>query len=103
MLRLVLLKVGLQKEDINRFCLIEICPTNMRIPERELGLHEFPLIVQTRHLDLPDPFQFELRTKPSTSLQFVINVPDKVRPHTLRIQVSPVTTARECVKLFQDR
>ncbi|KAI6647227.1 Multiple PDZ domain protein-like [Oopsacas minuta] len=102
-LRLVMQKGGLQREDINRFTLIESCPSNPRIPEKELGLHEYPLIIHMRHLDMPEPFTFELRTRPSTSLQFVINVPDKVINHTLRIQIAPVTTARECITLFKGR
>ena len=96
-------KAGLQLEDTNRFSLIESCPSNPRIPERELGFHEFPLIIHLRHLDMPEPFNFELRTRPSTSLQFVINVPEKIRTHTLCIQVASVTTVRECVKLFRGR
>ena len=102
-LRLVMQKAGLQLEDTNRFSLIESCPSNSRIPERELGFHEFPLTIHLRHLDMPEPFNFELRTRPSISLQFVINVPDKIHTHTLSIQIAPVTTARECVKLFRGR
>ena len=96
-------KGGLQKEDINRFSLIESCPSNPRVAERELGLHEYPLIIHMRHLDMPEPFHFELRTRPSTSLQFVINVPDKLMAHTLRIQIASNTTARECIRLFKGR